>query len=229
LLQHLGYEPHLAANGRQALQAVARNTYDVVLMDIQMPEVDGVEAAREIVRQRGPDGLPRIIAMTANAMPGDRETYIEAGMDGYLPKPIELADLAAALEQVGTLASDRARAGGKGVLDPERLEHLRAMQDDSQPSLVRELIDLFLGDSAGHVRRITEAHEAGDSESLRALTHRFLSAAQNIGALRLSRLCVELERLAKAGQLDAATPLLAEISRERERAHAALQVQRMRY
>ncbi len=229
LLQHLGYEPDLAVDGRQALLAVARQTYDVVLMDIQMPEIDGVQAARQIVRQRGPHGLPRIIAMTANAMPGDRELYISAGMDGYLPKPIEVADLAAALEHVTVLARHHADGAGDGVVDPSRLEHLRTLQDESQPSLVRELIDLFLGDSAGHVRRIAQAHENGDAQALRAQAHRFLSATQNIGALRLSGLCAELERLAKAGLLQEATPILAELARERDRAHAALQFLRMRY
>ena len=229
LLQHLGYEPDLATDGRQALLAVARQTYDVVLMDIQMPEVDGVQAARQIVRQRGPHGLPRIIAMTANAMPGDRETYLDAGMDGYLPKPIELADLAAALQHVTVLARDLAAGSDEGVVDPARLEHLRTLQDDSQPSLVRELIDLFLGESSGHVHRITQAHETGDAQALRAQAHRFLSATQNIGALRLSGLCAEIERLAKAGLLQEATPMLAELARERECAHAALQSLRMRY
>lgn len=229
LLQHLGYEPHLAVDGRQALQAVRQSTYDVVLMDIQMPEVDGVQAARQIVRQRGADGLPRIIAMTANAMPGDRETYIEAGMDGYLPKPIELAELAAVLEHAAALVRDHALVSGDGVLSPARLEHLRAMQDESQPSLVRELIDLFLTESAAQVRRIAEAHEAGEADTLRALAHWFLSTTQNIGALRLSNLCTELELLAKRAHLDAARPLLAEIARERDRAHAALQAVRMRY
>ncbi len=229
LLQHLGYEPDLAADGRQALQAVERRTYDVVLMDIQMPELDGVQAARQIVQGRGPDGLPRIIAMTANAMPGDRETYMHAGMDGYLSKPIELADLAAVLQQAGALARDRRHAAPDGVLDPARLEHLRTLQDPSQPSLVRELIDLFLNDSPGHVRRIAEAHEEGDAETLRALAHRFLSATENIGAQRLSRLCVELELAAKGGQLARAAPLLAQVARERDLAHAALQALRMRY
>ena len=229
LLQHLGYEPDLAVDGRQVLEAVARQTYDVLLMDIQMPLVDGMEAARQILRSRGADGLPRIIAMTANAMPGDRERYAEAGMDGYLPKPIELAALASALQQAAALARDRAVAAGEGVLDPGRLEHLRALQDESQPRLVRELIDLFLDESGGQVRRLAEAHGAGDAPAVRALAHRFLSATQNIGALRLSELCAEIERLAKGGLLAQAAPLLPELARERERAHDALQVVRMRY
>ncbi|MBL8333257.1 MAG: response regulator, partial [Rubrivivax sp.] len=97
LLQHLGYEADLAGNGLEVLQAVARTDYDLVLMDIQMPEMDGVQAAREIVRRRGPGQRPRIVAMTANAMPGDREAYIAAGMDGYVAKPIMIEELAATL------------------------------------------------------------------------------------------------------------------------------------
>ncbi len=228
LLQHLGYQPDIVPDGLQALRAVAERTYDVVLMDIQMPELDGVEAAREIVRRRGADGLPRIIAMTANAMPGDRERYIAAGMDGYLPKPIELGDLASVLEQAGVLARDRLWADD-GVLDTERLEHLRTLQDASQPSLVRELIDLFLADSPAHVRRIVQAHEAADAEQLRALAHRFLSATQNIGAQRLSRICADLEGLARGNRLAEAAGPLAELVPERERVQAALQVLRMRY
>jgi PAS domain S-box-containing protein len=229
LLQQLGYQPDLAADGQQVLQAVARRNYDVVLMDIQMPQIDGVQAAREIVRQRGETGLPRIIAMTANAMPGDRETFAEAGMDGYLPKPIDLNGLAAVLDQVGLLARDRAAATGEGVLDAARLEHLRSLQDQSQPSLVRELIDLFLSDSASHVQRIVQAHAAGDAPALRALAHRFLSATQNIGALELSRLCADIERLAKAGQMAEVALMLPWLERERERAQIALQTLRLRY
>ena len=231
LLQHLGYEPELAADGRQALAAVARKTFDVVLMDIQMPELDGLQAARSIIAQRGPSGLPRIIAMTANAMPGDRESYIAAGMDGYLPKPIELADLQAVLEQAAKLVRDRSStpAVAEGVIDLARLEHLRTLQDDSQPSLVRELVDLFLSDSANQLQRLDEAHATGDPESLRALAHRLLSATQNIGALRLSNLCVTLERLAKQGNLVAAGPVLTEMALERDRAQNALQVLRMRF
>ena len=228
-LQHLGYEPDLAVDGRQVLQAVARNAYDVVLMDIQMPEIDGVQAAREIVRQRGANGMPRIIAMTANAMPGDREAYIEAGMDGYLAKPIDLEDLAAALEHATGLARDHANASGNGVIDASRLEHLQTLQDDSQPNLVRELIDLFLADSGGHARRIADAHEAGDAQALRAQAHRFLSATQNIGARRLSDICAEIERLARAGSLGPVAPMLTELAREHERARAALQALRLRY
>ncbi|MBL8289089.1 MAG: response regulator [Rubrivivax sp.] len=230
LLQHLGYRAELATNGRQAIEAARHGAFDVVLMDIQMPEMDGVQAAREIIGQRGPDGLPRLIAMTANAMPGDREAYIAAGMDGYIAKPIELAELAAVLEQAGALARDATRtAAPDTAVDTARLEHLRSMQDASQPTLVRDLIDLFLNDSAAQVQAMRERQAVRDAEGLRALAHRFLSATQNIGAERLSRLGMELERLAKRAELDATEPLLAELDHERVRAQAALQALRIRY
>ncbi len=234
LLQHLGYRADLAANGRDAIRAVAAQAYDVVLMDIHMPEVDGLDAARAIVRQRGEGGLPRLIAMTANAMPGDRESYIEAGMDGYLAKPIELAELADALLRVSAPPARPGAVGpvrrrGDQVLDHARLEHLRGLQDESQPSLVRELIDMFLQDSPGHVLRLAESVNLADFDGLRRHSHRFLSATQNIGAARLSALCMELEKLARQGELGAAPALVLEVSAERDRVHEALAATRLRY
>ena len=98
LLQQMGYRADLASNGIEAVQSVARQTYDVVLMDVQMPEMDGLEASRRIVA--GGADRPRIIAMTANAMQGDREMCIEAGMDDYVTKPIRVDALVAALLDV---------------------------------------------------------------------------------------------------------------------------------
>ncbi|HOX66744.1 MAG TPA: response regulator [Burkholderiaceae bacterium] len=230
LLRHLGHESDLAADGRKAIEAVAQRVYDLVLMDIQMPELDGLEAARAIVGARGTAGLPRIVAMTANAMPGDRESYLAAGMDGYLAKPIELTDLAAVVSQAAVRAQARHHDGTfDSVLDHARLEHLRSMQDENQPSLVRDLIDMFLTDSSHQVQQLNRAHAAADAHLMRGLSHRLLSATQNLGASRLSRLCIELERLAKLGQTDAAGALLADLERERSLAHEALVAVRLRY
>jgi CheY-like chemotaxis protein len=103
MLQHLGYRADAVANGIEALQAMEHQTYDVVLMDVKMPEMDGLEATR-IIRQRWPKDGPRIIAITAYALKGDREKCLEAGMDGYLPKPIWLDDLRMAIETCVRLA-----------------------------------------------------------------------------------------------------------------------------
>jgi CheY-like chemotaxis protein/HPt (histidine-containing phosphotransfer) domain-containing protein len=222
LLERLGYRADLAANGLEVIDAVERQAYDVVLMDIQMPEMDGLQAARWILQRRGAEGRPRIVAMTANAMPGDRESFIDAGIDAYLPKPIDPAALASVLTQAALRDHGATAPGQPQPLDAARLEHLRTMQGESQPHLVRDLIDLFLVDSAQHVQRITVAHGDGQAAQLRTLAHRFLSATQNIGAPRLSVLCQEIEMAARDARLDDARALLADLAIERERVHAAL-------
>jgi CheY-like chemotaxis protein len=103
MLVHLGYRADAVANGIEALQAMEHQTYDVVLMDVKMPEMDGLEATR-IIRQRWPNDGPRIIAITAYALKGDREKCLEAGMDGYLAKPIWLDELRMAIETCVRLA-----------------------------------------------------------------------------------------------------------------------------
>ncbi|MEE4187136.1 MAG: GAF domain-containing protein [Roseobacter sp.] len=100
LLEQMGYRADLASNGVEALQSVERQTYDVVLMDVQMPEMDGLEASRRIVTGAAPDARPRIVAMTANAMQGDREMCLKAGMDDYIAKPIRVEKLVEALMNV---------------------------------------------------------------------------------------------------------------------------------
>lgn len=92
MLDKLGYHANLAANGREVLEALEHQPYDIVLMDVQMPEMDGIEAAKKI-RERLPVGLPKIIAITAYALPGDREKCIAAGMDDYISKPVKLEKL----------------------------------------------------------------------------------------------------------------------------------------
>jgi CheY-like chemotaxis protein len=100
LLQQMGYRADLASNGIEAVESVARQTYDVVLMDVQMPEMDGLEASRRITAKWAAGARPRIVAMTANAMQGDREMCLEAGMDDYVTKPIRVDALVEALHQV---------------------------------------------------------------------------------------------------------------------------------
>ncbi|MGH8802491.1 MAG: response regulator, partial [Casimicrobiaceae bacterium] len=100
LLQQMGYRADLASNGIEAIESVERQPYDVVLMDVQMPEMDGLEASREINRRWPDGGRPRIVAMTANAMQGDREMCLDAGMDDYLTKPIRVDRLVEALHNV---------------------------------------------------------------------------------------------------------------------------------
>jgi CheY-like chemotaxis protein len=103
LLEKMGYRADVAGNGLEAIEAVERQPYDVVLMDIQMPEMDGLEATQQIVTRWPPDERPAIIAMTANVMQGDRELTVEAGMDDYVAKPIRVEELIGALSRVTPL------------------------------------------------------------------------------------------------------------------------------
>jgi CheY-like chemotaxis protein len=100
LLQQMGYRADLASNGIEAVESVERQTYDVILMDVQMPEMDGLEASRRITATLPADRRPRIVAMTANAMQGDREMCMAAGMDDYIAKPIRVDHLVETLMQV---------------------------------------------------------------------------------------------------------------------------------
>lgn len=211
MLQRLGVRADLAANGLQVIEAVERRRYDVVLMDIQMPEMDGVQAARWIAERRGPDGGPRVVAMTANVMPGDRERYRAAGIEEIVVKPIDLERLAAALHVATPLLrpDDDVAAPGDGVLDGRRLAHLRALQDPQAPALLRELIGLYTRDVPGHLVQLAQSCADGDGPALRASAHRLLSITDNLGAQRMSRLCTALERHAMHATFDDAARLLA--------------------
>ncbi|HSJ58840.1 MAG TPA: response regulator, partial [Anaerolineae bacterium] len=107
LLERLGYRADVAGNGLEVVRALERQPYDVVFMDVQMPEMDGLEATHEIVRRWGVGERPRIIAMTANALAEDREVCLAAGMDDYLAKPIRVDELVAALERSGAVGRER--------------------------------------------------------------------------------------------------------------------------
>jgi len=106
LLSQMGYRADVAANGLEAIQAVERQPYDVILMDVQMPEMDGLEATRQICARWPGIKHPRIIAMTASAMQGDREACLEAGMDDYVSKPIRVEELVASLSRSTARGSD---------------------------------------------------------------------------------------------------------------------------
>jgi len=103
ILEKMGYRADIAANGLEALEALKRQTYDVVFMDVHMPGMDGMEATRQICHRWGPAERPRIIAMTASAMQGDRERCLEAGMDDYVSKPVRVEELRAALERASEI------------------------------------------------------------------------------------------------------------------------------
>jgi PAS domain S-box-containing protein len=221
LLAKLGHDADFVENGREALDALERSTYDVVLMDVQMPELDGLEATREIRQRFGPTGGPTIIAMTANAMEGDREECLAAGMDDYLSKPIRPEELSRALARCRPARADDA-------LDDAALGKLVSSLGggDEGREAVRELVEMFLDDAAAQMATLHGAVERGDAEAARRTAHTLKASGATFGARPFAELCRELEALAREGRLDAAAALLDRADQEWERARSALSTAR---
>jgi len=216
LLAKLGYEAEVVATGVEALEALDRKHYDVVLMDVQMPELDGLEATRRI-RQGRPHGPPRIVAMTANALQEDREACFAAGMDDYLAKPIRIEQLAEALQrgQPAATAAEEAPA-----LDPGTLRQLRAQFGDE--AIVDELIETFLRDAP----QLVAGLRANGPEEVRRAAHTLKTNARTLGAVELGRLCEELEALARADALNGGGERVARVEAEYARVERALRTAR---
>ena len=219
LLRQLGYRADVVWNGREALEALEHAQYDVVLMDVQMPEVDGLEASRRI-RERWPSGSgPHIIAMTANVMAEDREACLAAGMDDYVAKPVRPEALSEALRRVGMRGSETGVVDGAVRLDPGALENLRQIGGEG---FLTELIDAFLVDAPGQLATFRSSIEQEDADALRRVAHTLKSNGATFGAERFADLCRDLEDRAKNGRLDGTEELADEIDVEYGRLVTAL-------
>jgi CheY-like chemotaxis protein len=221
MLVRLGYRADVVANGVEVLAALERQNYDVVLMDVQMPTMDGLEATRRLRARCGAQAGPRVIAMTARAMCGDREKCLAAGMDDYVSKPIELDRLRTVLSAVATPAGTPAE-DPTAVIDGRRIDQMLQVQDDTNPTLLADIIALFFKDSPLHLQAMACAVLHQNGPQLESSAHRFLSSIDNLGAQRMHTHCVELERLGKEGKLDGATALLDCLQREFELARQHL-------
>ncbi len=235
MLTKLGMPMSLASNGEEALEQVKVNDYDLILMDCQMPVMDGYEATAAIRRLPGGRGahLP-IIALTANAMQGDRQRCLEAGMDDFLSKPYSLAQLQAALARWLPAAQPAKEVGGAIVVEERRaasapainlrvLEALREIDPDGGMGLARKILRTFLESTHERVMRIEQAIACGDSEILGQAAHALKSSTANVGAETLSRLYKELETLGREHRIDEARALLDEVRREHQRAVSDMQ------
>ncbi len=233
ILERLGYRADIAANGYEVLDAFQRQWYDVILMDVQMPEMDGVEATRKIRESLPEEKQPRIVALTAHALSGDREHYLAVGMDDYLSKPVRPETLAEALERCqprddvpGTapLSGHRAIFNRKAAIEQDVLDRLYAVIGKNQPQMLADLIDTFLDDIPQRLARIEEALQHEDAESIKAMAHPMKSSAASLGALQFSRMCEELEKIASSGNtLEEALALYSRLQGEFGRVRSALE------
>jgi CheY-like chemotaxis protein len=225
LLEKLGYRADIAANGLEALEALERQTYDLLLSDVQMPEMDGLEATRQIL-ERWPEGeRPWIIAMTAEAMSGDRERCLDAGMNDYVAKPIRVDELVAAIKRTPRRgSSDTSPVADAPTDDPIDESVLARLADGTggDVAFVWELIEQFVADTPGLVAAARAGIEGGDAEEVRRAAHTLKSNAATFGAHELAGLSRELEDAAKRGVLDDAPARVDAMARELDIVREAL-------
>ncbi len=216
LLEKMGYRADVAGNGIEALEALERQRYDLLLTDVQMPEMDGLEATREILRRYPEHERPWIVGVTAEAMAGDRERCLEAGMNDYITKPIRPEELVAAIRRAPTEASRSERpspaADGDASVDVTTLRRFVETMGEDDPGFVQEMIDQFLADTPGLVAALRDGLAAGDTEAVRRAAHTLKSNANTFGALPLGERCAALEVAAKTGDLTEADVAVGEIA-----------------
>ena len=220
-LEKLGCRVDVAGNGREAIEMVTRFPYDVVLMDCQMPEMDGYEATAEIRRrEKAGEHLP-IVAVTAHALAGERERCLAAGMDDYLTKPLRTRDLEA---MVRTWAGDAATAPARARPSEEALQvraRVREMTDDEDTA--REVVDLFLSGAADGLRELRRGEAAGDATAVLRAAHKIKGSARNVGAEELAALAERMEERSDDRAPDALSGLLREAEAHLECLRAALE------
>ncbi len=235
MLEKFGYRADVVADGQEAVEALFLVPYAAVLMDVQMPEMDGYEATAEIRRREREDPNGRrtpIIAMTANAMQGAREKALYAGMDDYVSKPVKPEELDAALERwiprsdEETLASEEATDGAGAspddTTDPLDRRVIEGLFELGGPELVAELSDLFLEDVPPRLEALREAIGSGDAPSVGQVAHALKGSSGNMGATRMASICAELEEVGVSEDLTKAPKLLDQLEAEFSRVHPAL-------
>jgi CheY-like chemotaxis protein len=228
LLERMGHVVSVANDGAEAVDAALGGGFDVILMDLQMPEVDGLEATRRIIDAMGPD-RPRIVALTANALSEDREASIAAGMDGYLTKPIRRDELAVTLNGVAeTAGPGRPREAEVPVQGDDEpavrrdvfRQHVSDMVGGEDAEFEADLVAEFLTGLPGLRSAMLAAAASGDAVTLQRSVHTLKSHAALLGADRWERQCRALEAAAAEGDL--APALVDSVLAESERVEDAV-------
>jgi CheY-like chemotaxis protein len=209
----MGYRPDVVQNGLEVLQALERQKYDVILMDVQMPEMDGLEATRQIRKRWTGSRRPWIIAMTANAMDSDRRDCLESGMDGYLSKPVRIE----ALENELVRSSENI---GQTV-DFAILARFGEMTG-SGPEAVREIAEIFAEETPEALREIRRDIEKRNGQGISIQAMQLGRACANFGAERMQLLCASLQGAGKNGDFNLAGEFAERIEAEFENVKATL-------
>jgi signal transduction histidine kinase/CheY-like chemotaxis protein/HPt (histidine-containing phosphotransfer) domain-containing protein len=235
MLRKLGVAVEVANHGGEAVERMQASDFDVVLMDCQMPVMDGYEATAAIRRLPGAQrARVPIVALTANAMQGDEEKCRAAGMDGFLAKPYTLAALQAKLAQfmpgagiaspmAAAAPADREPAPQAPALNEATLRALHELDDSGSTGLVQQLLRTFIDTSPRQMEQIESALHAADMKTLSRTAHALKSSSANVGADGLSKHCRQLERLGREQRVDEARALIEQVRAEHSRALARME------
>ena len=228
-LKKLGFHADAVANGREVLQAMTQVPYDIILMDCQMPEMDGYETSKAI--RRNADGntgpAPYIIALTANAMLGDRDKCLGSGMNDYLPKPLDLADLEGVLERALAKLQpiEEEISASSSCLDQAVIAGLRGLREPDEPDSLKELAELFIKDARMRIGRLEAAITEKNPSAAAATAHTLKGSANNLGARHLAALCGSLEKVAKSADTTETANILLEVKGEFQKVETALRAE----
>ena len=235
LLAKAGHETDVVETGHQAVDAVRRKDYDVVLMDIQMPELDGIQATKRIRALSPPQCDVPIVALTAHALAGAREEYLAAGMNDYISKPVNATTLLSKLDEIAATlpAVELPAAQTDGEIKPAgvaaasdiltkagiEVANIDTLEAVMNPSEIREFVDMFRAEIATRVPRMIAA---SDVAVLAADAHALVSISGNVGAMKVSNLAHSVEAACKSGELDAARTFLPPLRKSAEMASDGL-------
>jgi PAS domain S-box-containing protein len=230
LLNRLGYKADVVANGTDAIAALQHQCYDILLMDVNMPEMDGLTATQQI-RRMPLDIQPHIIAMTASAMTGDRERCLQAGMNDYITKPFHIQDFMQALSRCHT--ASRPTESSLPMIDQRALQEIEKMvgfnSATSISAFLTETIDEYLVDAPVFLEKMQGALEQQDSVTFHRAVHTLGTCSATLGATALAGLCKDLELMASQGGLVGALEKTATAIATYQQVKVALQAERQRY
>ncbi|MBD2339870.1 response regulator [Calothrix sp. FACHB-156] len=243
MLERLGYQADIANNGLEALSALRRQSYNLVFMDVQMPEMDGLETTRQIRQECVDQSQPWIIAMTAHAMQGDKEECLRSGMNDYITKPIRSEALVQAFKNYKALHPSNSnqdidhselksfsqleinsQVNLPPAIDAATFQSLKDLAIDETDLLV-EIIECYLDDTPKKLLAISQAVEQKDAVVICQITHSLISSSLTIGAVVFAQLCRKIETIGMSGSTDNATQLVDQLQIEHQRVRDVLQLE----
>ncbi|NWF90092.1 MAG: response regulator, partial [Ignavibacteriaceae bacterium] len=217
-LERMGYRPDVVANGYEAVEVMKKIPYDLILMDLLMPEMDGITASKIIRAQCvKPAVCPKIIAMTANAMKEDKDKCLKAGLDDFISKPIRMEELQAMIEHWGGVIKLGHESGSKtnlpastdNIVNEAELHFIKDIQSESDANFFGELLDVYITELPKMISQISLANASGDHKTLYFYSHKLKGSSMTLGVNTIAKACEELETLAKNQQINDKTKDLA--------------------